>query len=263
MEPRKPIVEVIACTQFEGIPVHLLPVSADMQANLDAADFAWREIYEADQDQGTDLERLIECAGRTCYDSSVWAHAWISFYIGNVSRGLTHELVRHGIGVGISQRSTRYVDESESEFIWHPLIYKLLNDPEVPREIQDTVRARLEDVSHETRRAYNEIVDALQPYLMHFTNCDGATARKQARGAARGALPNALATELVWSANVRTLRNVIEQRASSAADAEIRQLLCTVYEQAMPLIPAYLSDYRREECPDGIAYQLSTPYRKV
>jgi thymidylate synthase (FAD) len=91
--------------------------------------------------QGSDAEKLIETAGRTCYDSfgkgrssgdfaehilesghgSVLEHAQYSFFISGVSRGLTHELVRHRVGVAISQRSTRYVDESDSEWIRHPL----------------------------------------------------------------------------------------------------------------------------------------------
>lgn len=121
---KEPIVKLIARPSFVLMPGELQ--HPDMHTKL--------------QDIGTDAERLIECAGRTCYDSygkgrsstdyhanilkvgheSVMEHASFSFFITNVSRGLTNELVRHRAGVAISQRSTRYVDESESDWCLHP-----------------------------------------------------------------------------------------------------------------------------------------------
>ena len=49
------------------------------------------------------------------------AEKWLSLYIYG-SRGLTHELVRHGDFTSISQRSTRFVNESKSPWTLHPLI---------------------------------------------------------------------------------------------------------------------------------------------
>jgi thymidylate synthase ThyX len=49
--------------------------------------------------------------------------------------------------------------------------------------------------------------------------------RKQARGAARGFLGNALGTELIFSASVAQWRRIIQQRACEAADGEIRDLI--------------------------------------
>jgi len=215
-----PIVRVIAHTKFLGVPAELLPTEG------------YNKVVEKAQDQGSDMARLIECAGRTCYDSmgqgrssaeyhqhirevghgSVTEHASISFYLDNISRGLTHELVRHRAGCAISQRSTRYVDESGSPWILHPLLEKLLVDPTL-----------------ELRQA------AEYP----------------------------LCTSMVWTANIRALRCVIEQRANPGADAEIRVLANRLYEEASKVCPEWFNDYEKTECPDGIGYGLTTKYRKV
>ena len=47
-------------------------------------------------------------------DGSVFEHVNYGFVITGVSRSLTHELVRHRAGFAYSQRSQRFVDESDS-----------------------------------------------------------------------------------------------------------------------------------------------------
>lgn len=255
-----PTVKVIGFTKFLGVPSELLPKDINM-------------IAARAQDEGSDCARLIECAGRTCYDSygvgrnsddyhqhikevghgSVAEHAVINFYLDNISRGCTHELVRHRQGVAISQRSTRYVDEDESPYILHPLVTKVL-DGVVLDSVNDSVNA--------ARSAYRTIVSTVEHALL-ASGADKFTARKQARGAARGLLGNALCTSMVWSANIRALRNCIEQRANPAADAEIRVLFNRIYEEAIVVCPEYFNDYTKVACADGIGYGLTTKYRKI
>ena len=258
-----PIVKVIAHTKFIGVPGDLMPSEG------------YNAVVMKGQDKGSDAARLIECAGRTCYDSfgqgrpsaeyhqhirevghgSVLEHASISFYLDNISRGLTHELVRHRAGCAISQRSTRYVDESGSPWVLHPLIDKLL--PKETKQAQDMALA-----IQACRHSYDAIVECVQANLI-LAGADKQTARKQARGAARGLLGNALCTSMVWTANIRALRNVLEQRASEFADAEIRVLANRLYEEALLVCPEWFSDYEKVTCPDGIGYGLRTKYRKV
>ena len=186
----KPIVRLIAKTAFIGVPLDLVPATDPAVIGDDVA-----RALET-QDVGTSAARLIECAGRVCYDSygkgrgsaayhkhilevghgSVMEHASFSFFLSNISRGCTHELVRHRVGVAISQRSTRYVDESVSAWVWHPLLAKL-DDPALLREIDDAEGA--------CRGVYDKVVERLQGILQQ-EGCDKLTARKQARGAARG-----------------------------------------------------------------------------
>jgi thymidylate synthase (FAD) len=250
-----PIVELIARPQFIQLPERL-------------------GQPREDQLQGCDAAKLIETAGRTCYDSfgkgrnsgeyaqhimevghgSVLEHAQYTFFLSGISRGLTHELVRHRIGVAISQRSTRYVDEDDSPWILHPLLEKYFSgDPLYASRKMDAIDA--------CRNLYTYVVRVVQEGLVR-DGVDNLTARKQARGAARGFLGNALMTEMVWSANVRALRNVIEQRAHPAADQEIRRMAMKLWRIMVEELPEYFSDYRVIECRDG-GEALETDRRKV
>lgn len=223
-------------------------------------------VPRADQLQGGDSAQIIETAGRTCYDSfgkgrsspeyhkhiievghgSVLAHVTYTFFITGVSRGLTHELVRHGIGTAISQRSTRYVDESDSPWIKHPLFLDY-----VDKSGDQELEVSWNDVMAKARRVYDNIVTKLQKHL-EDRGASSLNARKQARGAARGILGNALETELVWSANVRALRWIISQRASDAADAEIRRLGMGLFRLMSVELPQYFGDFLIEPATDGL-----------
>ena len=58
-------------------------------------------------------------------DGSVFEHVNYGFAITGVSRALTHELVRHRAGFAYSQRSQRFIDESEGAaavFIQHHIL---------------------------------------------------------------------------------------------------------------------------------------------
>nr|NIR30252.1 FAD-dependent thymidylate synthase [Gammaproteobacteria bacterium]NIR83799.1 FAD-dependent thymidylate synthase [Gammaproteobacteria bacterium]NIU05125.1 FAD-dependent thymidylate synthase [Gammaproteobacteria bacterium]NIV51962.1 hypothetical protein [Gammaproteobacteria bacterium]NIX86398.1 hypothetical protein [Gammaproteobacteria bacterium] len=100
----------------------------------------------------TGNELLVELAGRKCYDSfgrkagrptnagyiantqrydpphaSIEYHAKMSFFVGGVSRRVSHELIRHYVGAdrdeegSPSQESTRYVEHA-GRFVAHPAI---------------------------------------------------------------------------------------------------------------------------------------------
>jgi thymidylate synthase (FAD) len=60
---------------------------------------------------------------------------------------------------------------------------------------------------------------------------DKLTARKQARGAARGYLGNALYTELVFSASVAQWKRMLRLRCSDGADGEIRAVFVEVLKE--------------------------------
>lgn len=234
-------------------------------------------VPRPDQLQGTDAEKLIETAGRTCYDSfgkgrdsasyathildvghgSVLEHAQFGFFITGVSRGLTHELVRHRIGVAISQRSTRYVDEDGSPWIMHPLLVQYLDTTD-----DDSLGTDWDHAVENCQHVYTKIVERLERFCID-KGLDKLTARKQARGAARGILGNALETELVWSANVRALRHVIAMRAADAADAEIRALGTALLPIMLTEAPAFFNDFTTHDASDGLGKVAVTTHPKV
>lgn len=169
---------------------------------------------------------------------------WYSFYMNGVSRGLTHELVRHKFQTAISQRSTRYVDESESEWALHPLVTKYYD------KINETSFS-LDEFINESRSIYRITVSVIESALI-TEGVDKFTARKQARGAARGFLGNALGTELIFSGSLEQWKRIIKMRMSAHADAEIRVMAQEVYNVLQPLHPEYFADLVLENCPDGI-----------
>ena len=167
--------------------------------------------------------------------------AHISLYLFG-SRGMSHEQVRHRFAM--SQRSTRYVDESESPYIIHPLIE------------QSSLRDQTLKSMAEDKATYNNLVSLLQQYCMD-RGMEGTAARKQARGAARGFLGNALATELIFTASANNWLWMLKQRCSVLADAEIRLM----YNAVLPALQSsafgsFFTHLRLVPSPDGIGQVL-------
>jgi thymidylate synthase (FAD) len=238
---------------------------------LDPGDLEPRD----DQLQGTDAEKLVETAGRVCYDSfgkgrnsgdyhqhildvdhgSVTEHAQFTFRIRGISRALSHELVRHRVGVAISQRSTRYVDESETPWALHPALRAYLADSAVDTAERARVMSSVSVALNAARATYNVVEMALTGWLAGKTG-DKLAARKQARGAARFYLGNGLETEMVWSANVRALRHVIFMRGGNAADAEIRELAVAILGCVNASAPSYFDAIACRSSADGIGVEV-------
>jgi thymidylate synthase (FAD) len=172
---------------------------------------------------------------------SVLEHAVWDLLITGVSRSLTHELVRHRAGTGISQLSQRYVDESTADFVEPGIIAK---DPALHEIWLRSVRA-----SHQ---AYNELVEALaQRVEAEHPGLGRTTRKKMAREAARSVLPNATETKLLFSANARALRWIITLRGGEGAEPEIRKLavkLCRLMQQEAPNL---FGDFEIVRLPDG------------
>ena len=171
------------------------------------------------------------------------------------SRGFTHEQVRHRFAM--SQRSTRYVDENESEYIEHPLITAFLTDKTANNEDKEFMRNYIDAAIAADRRAYVDITKSLEAYKLEH-GLSKTDARKQARGAARGNLGNALASEMIFTASVSGWKWMLQKRASKFADAEIR----AVYTDVLPELKRsqygfMFEDYNLIPSPDGIGMVLN------
>lgn len=193
--------------------------------------------------QGFDVppgSTLAEFAGRQCYQSwsrpnpktatvegyieniidqghfSVLEHGSVTFHISDVSRSLTHELVRHR-HLSFSQLSQRFVKVDFDGYTTPPL-YE--HDVEAQKVLEQQWRSAVE--------AYDQLVARWLPKLLQ-DGWDQHTARKKAREAARSVLPGMAATSIVVTGNHRTWREFIEKRGSKFADAEIRQLAIEIF----------------------------------
>jgi thymidylate synthase (FAD) len=216
-------------------------------------------------------EHLVEVAGRVCYMSfvkprpggnkayldhilevghgSVLEHAVWNFVFTGVSRSLTHELIRHRAGLGYSQLSQRYVDESVAEYVEPDCIAA---DPELHALWLDTIA--------QTHQAYVQLVAKLTERFKDEP--DKTLRRKLARQAARSVLPNATETKIFVTANARALRHFIEMRASRHAEVEIRKLAIKLLEIMKQEAPHLFDDYQLIALPDG-TQEATTTHRKV
>lgn len=216
-------------------------------------------------------EHLVEVAGRVCYMSfakprpggnqayihhilevghgSVLEHAVWNFLITGVSRSFTHELVRHRAGMGYSQLSQRYVDESVAEYVEPDCIAE---DPAAHEVFVRTVQA-----AHD---GYQKLVDLLAEKFADEP--DRTLRRKKARQAARSVLPNATETKIFVTANARSLRHFLEMRGSRHAEDEIRKVAIAMLKILQREAPNLFGDYVLAKLEDG-TYEIETPHRKV
>lgn len=173
-----------------------------------------------------DAELLIEQAARCCYKSegkiapgsaakmismlikrgheSVLEHASASVLV-TTDRGVTHEIVRHRIGMSYSQESTRYVD------------YFIKEDGEAEEsksiDIKVVEPLGMDPLSHERWR--KGIVVAEEAYRgMRETGCPPQVARD--------VLPTCLKADIFITGNFRAWRHFIKLRASKAAHPKIQ-----------------------------------------
>lgn len=147
---------------------------------------------------------------------------WITMYL-SASRGMSHEQVRHRFCM--SQRSTRYCDESGSDWVEHPLVSKYIEE----HESIDMVSS-MSGLKKHADEVYDKMVKTLESWLVGI-GVDKFTARKQSRGAARGMLGNSLFTEMMFTASVSDWKDMLRLRYSIHADAEIRVMYGEVLKE--------------------------------
>lgn len=209
---------------------------------LEASRELFPHIASEDRLQGYEMRTC-----RLCPEPVDDHESWVSMYM-SMSRGCSHELVRHGDFTAISQRSTRFVDESESEWIEHPL--ETANLSQFRQEMVIPMGKRESVVK--AGEVYRKTVAELEPWLI-ARGIDKLGARKQARGAARGYLGNALLTSMIFSANVAQWKRMLRQRASVFADAEIRELFCkALTELKASRYGQSFENWELQDSPDGI-----------
>jgi thymidylate synthase (FAD) len=208
-------------------------------------------------------ETLIEVAGRSCYRSfepglnpnvtrvregnrgyleniltvkhgSVVEHANWTFAFYNVSRIFTHELVRHRAGTAISQESLRFVRLTELG-MWLPP--EIRDNPEALAVFEEAV-----ETCEQAQRRLAEVL-GLEGRPFHE--------KKVLTSAMRRVAPDGVATTIVWTANARTIRWVIEARTEPAAEVEIRLVFGKVAEVMRGEAPNLFGDFRSTPLPDG------------
>jgi thymidylate synthase (FAD) len=227
----------------------------------------WSDLIH-DDDQNVSLDALPEFAGRHCYNSfakgrerdaylknviemehgSVLEHSVISLGLSGVSRSLSHELIRHHAGTGVSEASQRYINAENINFIIPPLI-KSLTEPFTYDKFSASCLNSLED--------YKVLISMMEQETTSIDDDLGlklATMRKKRiLEAARSVLPNAAETRLTWTMNMRAARHVCALRGGIGADLEIRELAVAMTKTLKVEAPIIFSDFEIYTADDGFA----------
>jgi len=140
--------------------------------------------------------------------TSVIEHTSFTFAISDVSRSLTHQLVRHRIA-SYAQQSQRYVDFKEPNYVTPPTIVK----------------------NNEMKKAYEETMTIIWKQYNKLLEM-GIPAEDS-----RFILPNAVCTNITVTMNARSLLNFFELRCCQHAQWEIRELANKMLKEVKKVAP--------------------------
>jgi len=71
--------------------------------------------------------------------------------------------------------------------------------------------------------------------------------KKEVTSALRRMAPIGLSTDIIWTANVRTLRHVIEMRTAEGAEEELRLVFDQIAEMMQAEAPGLFQDFNRQQ----------------
>ena len=206
--------------------------------------------------EGTDADYLIEFAGKSCYMSfdtslnqnltkvgtrsthdyiqqgiianhhgSVLEHASVTFFLVNVSRVVTHEIVRHRAGTAFSQTSGRYVRTDEVDMY---LPADIACNPAAV-EVWERAVGQMEENARELAKV-THVSD--KPFSL----------KKKLTSAFRRLIGNGQANHIVVTANHRAWRHMIEMRTDPHAEEEVRVVFADISRQLRERFPAIYAD---------------------
>lgn len=165
------------------------------------AKICYGKKFDKDEDGTRVLEKIIDEG-----HESVIEHAVFTFYLSNVSRVFTHELVRHRIA-SYTQKSTRYAS-NEAHI---PVDYNVYG-----RDIDNTINA-LENVY---KMGYDALINAGMP-----------------KDEARYFLPMGQTTDIVVTMNARELRHFFKLRLCARATGEMQYYARRMYDICRGISP--------------------------
>lgn len=211
----------------------------------------------------SEAENLVEAAGRMCYRSwepynsskpdatnpnvtkvrkgnnaymhhvldvghlSITEHASMTFILKDVSRVVTHELVRHRAGCAYSQESLRYVRLTD---IRASIPDCFATNPEALELFTATIE-HLEYVQSKLAEIFKTDLNSTDFHR-----------KKELTSAFRRLAPLGLATSITFTANVRALRHIIAMRTGDGAEAEIRKVFLMIAKICVSEWPNFFCD---------------------
>lgn len=195
----------------------------------------------------------IERAGRICYQSekeiteetaknfikmllkrghdSVIEHSNMTVQFNNLSRGFTHEQVRHRL-TAISQESTRYVDYAKEG--GGPDLERFQLKCVVPPHRDENERVLLED---------GRTMSTVEMFAEIEKFYRGLRKAGWSPEDARQILPIGIKSQIVISANFREWRHIFKMRTSKYAHWEMRRVMCNLLDYVKPILSPVFDDF--------------------
>ena len=182
-------------------------------------EFCGRISHRSEDAQTSDSwQRFIKAVVLDHGDWSITEHASVTCDF-LVDRGITHELVRHRL-MSFTQESTRFVNYEKKippSIIWpFPLPIE---------ETHEAIRDHWVKAMAECEKAYK----ALLAY--------GVTPQ-----IARSVFPNALASRIIITANLRSWRHVLIMRTTKESHPQMREVMIPLLQEFKDTIPLLYDD---------------------
>ncbi|MEK7143015.1 MAG: FAD-dependent thymidylate synthase [Patescibacteria group bacterium] len=174
---------------------------------------------------GKERARLIKMVVGSGHTSTI-EHVSFTFGVEEVSRVLTHELVRHRIA-SYSQQSQRYISGGKFGFVTPPTIHS-----------KTAAKKIFEETIEELGSKYEKLIEMGIP-----------------KEDARFVLPNATDVKIVVTMNARSLFNFLSRRMCNRAQWEIRRMAYLFHKELMKVAPKIFR-YAGPSCKtEGICWE--------
>lgn len=203
-----------------------------LRYQLQIIEHAGRISYQSEKGLVTDetAQSFIKKILKNGHESVV-EHGFMTVMFDNVSRGFTHELVRHRLAA-FTQESTRYVDyaKGSDEIDLTGISMNFI----IPPDWDEDLKIKLGQGQTITLR---EALEKIENFYVAFRQAG------MAPESARQLLPNALKAQIVMSANFREWRHVFELRLSKKAHWEIRSVMGHLLDEVQKIVPVIFDDF--------------------
>lgn len=169
--------------------------------------------------------------------AGAFEHANFSVLVEGISRSLSHDMLGSDSSLAISEVSPRHVDDGDLAFVLPPS----LHDDEA---VHAAWCAQMQSAAAD----YRALFDAL--LTRYAWVADKTQRRRIARDGAFSALPSAVATRLIVTANARAWRSLIESRGHEHSDLESRRLAVALRALLSVAAPSFFDDLELYTAPD-------------
>lgn len=210
----------------------------------------------------SDAERLVELSGRICYMSfgslqsprsnsqyirnlidrgheSVLEHSTFSILADDISRGLSHQLVRHRAGFSYSQLSQQYHDEANTTFVKPDGL-------DAYEDLRELWTATVQQSLSSYQKMERELVASAAG-----DDLNSKERMRMIRSVCRSVLPAATTTCLMVTANARAWRNLLSVRGDIEGDFEMLDFCHGVFNLLYSHSPSLFADFEKVAGPQS------------